>query len=201
MKKRIFDLLFSFFGLLFLSLPFLLISFFIKLESKGPVFFRQWRVGKDGKRFRIFKFRTMRNTEGLQVTIKDDVRITRVGRVLRRYKLDELPQLMNVLRGEMSLVGPRPEVPRYVERYTAEQRKVLQVKPGITDLASLQYLNESEMLNNDEDVETEYLLTVMPEKLKLNLRYIEQSSLWGDCKLIWRTIFRVLFNEGETLFV
>lgn len=195
MMKRLLDIVFSAFGLLLLGVPMLIISVVIKLTDLGPVLFRQVRVGKDGKEFGILKFRTMvvdAERMGAQITVGKDPRITPIGRLLRKTKLDELPQLLNVLSGTMSLVGPRPEVPKYVAMYDDEQRKVLSVKPGITDLASIKYHRESEILAQaGGGWEEVYVQQVMPDKLKLNLEYIERRSLWFDIKLIVKTLLRL----------
>jgi lipopolysaccharide/colanic/teichoic acid biosynthesis glycosyltransferase len=164
----------------------------IKLDSSGPVFFRQVRVGRFEKLFRIFKFRTMcidAEAKGRQITVGEDPRITRSGRFLRRYKLDELPQLLNVVKGEMSLVGPRPEVPKYVEFYPERLRAIiLSVPPGITDFASIEYKDENAILGQAEDPDRVYLTEVMPVKLNYYERYVEERSLWIDAKLIIRTL-------------
>ena len=190
--KRVFDLFFSVIGLLFLMPVFLLIAIWIKLDSPGPVFFRQVRVGRFGEPFRIFKFRTMRaegEEKGKQITVRDDIRITRAGRFLRRYKLDELPQLMNVVKGEMSLVGPRPEVPRYVKLYPDRVReKVLSVPPGMTDYASIEYMDENSLLADADDPETVYIERVMPAKLRNYERYVTERSIGGDLKIILATL-------------
>jgi len=190
--KRLFDILCSFLGLIILS-PFLLIfAIIIKCDSKGHVLFKQVRVGRRGKTFKIWKFRTMvENAEakGLQISSSDDVRITRSGKWLRRTKIDELPQLFNVLFGQMSLVGPRPEVPKYVEMYTEEQREVLKVRPGITDLASIEYRHENDIMAQAEDKEATYINEIMPAKLELNKKYIEKITFWRDLKLIFKTVF------------
>jgi len=195
MIKRLFDIVLSVFGLAVAGLPMLLIAVLIKLTDSGPVFYRQVRVGKDGKEFKIFKFRTMvvdADKIGAQITVGSDPRITRIGRFLRKTKLDELPQLLNVLGGSMSFVGPRPEVPKYVALYSPEQRRVLSVRPGITDLASLKYRHESELLAQaGNDWERVYIEQVMPDKLRLNLEYIEKQSLWLDIKLIFKTLLRL----------
>ena len=170
---RLFDILFSAIGLLLLLPVFLLIYIVIRLESKGGGFFVQERIGKDGKPFGLYKFRTMRtgsDSKGLITIGEHDERITRFGYFLRRYKLDELPQLWNVLKGDMSLVGPRPEVRKYVDLYTEEQREVLKVKPGITDYASIAYVNENEILGSADDPDQAYIEQVMPDKIKLNMR-------------------------------
>jgi len=190
--KRVFDLFFSVIGLLFLVPVFLLIAIWIKLDSPGPVFFRHVRVGRFGEPFRIFKFRTMRaegEATGKQITVRDDIRITRAGRFLRRYKLDELPQLLNVVRGEMSLVGPRPEVLCYVTLYPEGVReKVLSVPPGITDYASIEYMDENALLADADDPETVYIERVMPAKLRNYERYVAERSIGMDLKIILATL-------------
>ncbi len=192
MAKRVFDLLLASVGLALLSPLLLLIALAIKLDSRGPVFYRQQRVGRRGVPFRIHKFRTMLHDErdaGPQITVGVDARITRVGAVLRRHKLDELPQLIDVLQGAMSLVGPRPEVPRYVALYPPDLRaRVLSVRPGITDLASITFRNESELLARAADPEREYLQVVMPRKLALAASYADAPSLAQDLRILWRTL-------------
>jgi lipopolysaccharide/colanic/teichoic acid biosynthesis glycosyltransferase len=169
------------------------VALLVRLSSRGPVFFRQERVGKDGRPFRIYKFRTMRlNSGGPQVTGRTDPRITPIGALLRHWKLDELPQLINVVRGEMALVGPRPEVPRYVAHYTPEQREVLSVPPGITGVVQLEYRHEEELLRDAADPEALYLQEILPAKLALDLKYIRQRSAWTDLRLMAATIRRVL---------
>ncbi|MEX2535694.1 MAG: sugar transferase [Trueperaceae bacterium] len=198
MLKRFLDASAAGVGLLLLSPLLLLIGLLVKLDTPGPALFLQERVGRGGKPFRIFKFRTMRDSpvqSGIELTVGHDPRITRVGAVLRKWKLDEVPQLLNVLRGEMSLVGPRPEVPRYVALYSCEQRRVLEVRPGITDLASLEFRDENDLLVGRRDPASFYLNDIMPRKLELNRRYIEEQSFWFDLQLIWRTVVRVLFPE------
>lgn len=195
--KRIFDFTCSLIGLIILSPFFLIIAIAIKVDSKGPVFFKQKRIGKNGNPFEIYKFRTMvvdAESLGKQITVGEDPRITRVGSFLRKYKLDEFPQLINVLIGDMSLVGPRPEVPRYVEIYNDVQRKVLLVKPGITDYASIEFRNENDILGKSNNPEEEYIKTIMPTKLDLNLKYIDEMSFSHDIKLIFKTIGRVFFE-------
>lgn len=192
MAKRLFDIVCAGIGLLLLSPLLLAVAVWVKLDSPGPVMFRQERVGRFGATFRIHKFRTMRvdaTRLGPQITIGDDARITRSGRWLRASKVDELPQLWDVLRGAMSLVGPRPEVPRYVALYPAELRElVLSVRPGITDPASLSFRNESELLARAEDPEREYVEVVMPMKLRLAADYVRNASLGGDIRLILATL-------------
>ena len=192
MAKRLFDIVCAGIGLLLLSPLLLAVAVWVKLDSPGPVMFRQERVGRFGATFRIHKFRTMRVDAprlGPQITIGDDARITRSGRWLRASKVDELPQLWDVLRGAMSLVGPRPEVPRYVALYPAELRElVLSVRPGITDPASLSFRNESELLARAEDPEREYVEVVMPMKLRLAADYVRSATLGGDIRLILATL-------------
>jgi lipopolysaccharide/colanic/teichoic acid biosynthesis glycosyltransferase len=195
--KRIFDLLFSLMGILVLAPIFLAIAVWIKVDSPGSVFFRQVRVGQFGKEFRIYKFRTMvTNAEALgkQITVGEDPRITDCGRFLRKYKLDELPQLFNVLKGDMSLVGSRPEVPKYVALYTPEQLKVLELPPGITDLASIRFRNESELLAQAENPEEFYVKEIMPQKLELNKQYLAQANLIFDLYIILQTLWRLGFD-------
>ncbi len=194
MGKRLFDLFAAAAALLFLSPLFLLIALAVGLSSKGGVFYRQRRIGLQGRPFRLIKFRSMyadADRRGL-LTIGDDRRITPVGRFLRRYKLDELPQLWNVLKGDMSLVGPRPEVPRYVEHYDERQRKVLDVRPGLTDYASLYYIDEAKVLARSEDPEKAYLEEVLPHKLELALHYVENRSFSEDLKIIFKTLGKLL---------
>lgn len=195
MLKRVFDILLVIPGLILLTPLFIVIAIMLKLDSKGPVFFLQTRVGQNGKDFKLFKFRTMKpgsDQKGLLTVGGRDPRITRMGYHLRRFKLDELPQLINVLNGSMSLVGPRPEVRKYVDLYSEEQKKVLFVKPGITDYASLEYFNENELLANSENPEKSYTDIVMPAKLKLNLKYIAEAGLATDMKIIVRTILKIV---------
>lgn len=192
MAKRLFDLLLSSLGLAVLALPLALVALAIKLDSPGPVFYRQVRVGRRGREFRIHKFRTMTHNpgdRGPQLTVGADARITRVGAVLRRTKVDELAQLFDVLEGTMSLVGPRPEVPRYVALYPAALReKVLSVRPGITDFASIEYRDEGTLLAQSPDPERTYREVVLPAKLALQARYVDEAGVWTDLKLIGRTL-------------
>ena len=194
--KRLIDIIAAATGLLLLLPVFVVLALVIKLDSPGPVFFRQERVGRHGRNFRLYKFRTMTVTppeRDLQITVGQDRRITRAGRVLRRYKLDELPQLIDVLRGTMSLVGPRPEVPRWVDRYPPERRaQILSVRPGITDVASLKFRNENEILALAADPEREYLEVIMPEKLRVAGNYIEHASLKSDLQLLGLTLRTVM---------
>lgn len=202
MIKRVFDVVVASAGLILLWPLLLLIALLIKLDSPGPVFFRQVRIGRHGVPFRLFKFRTMSvagEGHGPQITIGDDVRITRVGGFLRNYKLDELPQLIDVVRGTMSLVGPRPEVPRYVQQYSAEQRaRVLSVRPGITDFASLKFRNESELLARAMDPEREYVEVIMPEKLRVAGNYVEHANLQADLRLLGVTL-KTVFAPVEPM--
>lgn len=189
MSKRLFDIVASGIGLLLLLPLLLLVAVWIKLDSRGPAFFRQTRVGRFGVPFTIHKFRTMRVEAGAEITVGADPRITRAGRFLRATKLDEFPQLWDVLRGAMSLVGPRPEVPRYVAMYPTVLRDVvLSVRPGITDPASLSFRNESELLAQAADPEREYVDVVMPMKLELAADYVRTASLLGDVRLILATL-------------
>ena len=193
--KRLLDI-FSSALVLLLLLPFwLIIALAIVLESRGGVFYRQIRVGKDNKDFYLYKFRTMRSgsdQKGLLTVGERDSRITRVGYFLRKYKIDEFPQLLNVLKGDMSIVGPRPEVRKYVDMYTPEQMRVLSVRPGLTDIASIQYVHENELLAASDNPEKTYIEEVMPAKLALNLQYIDNQSVIGDIKLIWKTFVAIL---------
>ena len=194
MLKRIFDITLSLFGLIIL-LPFMLIiAILIKLDSKGPVFFKQIRVTKNGREFKIFKYRTMRvgSDKYSQITVGKDNRITKIGAFLRKYKLDEIPQLINVLIGDMSLVGPRPEVPKYVALYTDEQKEILKVRAGITDYASIEFSDENDLLASEEDPEKAYIEKVMPKKIELNKKYISEISILTDIKIILLTIKKIL---------
>lgn len=195
--KRLFDIIGSGLGLLFLCPILLIVAIWIKLDSKGPVFYRQVRVGMHNKDFRIFKFRSMRMgaDKGSQVTIGNrDPRVTHSGYFIRKYKLDELPQLINVFIGDMSLVGPRPEVRHYVNYWTEEQMYVLDVRPGITDPASIKFRNENELMERAEDPEDYYINVIMQEKIKLYLEYVQNVSFWYDIKLIFKT-FEVIIKE------
>ena len=195
--KRIFDIMASGCGLLVLSPLFLVLSIWIKLDSKGPVFYRQVRVGRNNKNFELFKFRSMQvgsDKKGL-ITVGDhDPRITRSGYFIRKYKWDEFPQLINVFVGDMSLVGPRPEVRKYVDMYTAEQLHVLDVRPGITDLASIRYRNENELLEQSDNPDKYYTDVIMQDKLRINMEYVANHSFWCDIVLIFKT-FWVIVKE------
>ena len=195
--KRLFDIVASGYGLLVLSPVLLIVAIWIKLDSHGPVFYRQVRVGYKNKDFRIFKFRSMRigSDKGSLVTIGGrDPRITRSGYFIRKYKLDELPQLINVFVGDMSLVGPRPEVRHYVDYWTPEQMHVLDVRPGTTDPAAIKFRNENELMGQAENPEDYYINVIMQEKIKLYLEYVENASFWYDIKLIFQ-IFWVIVKE------
>lgn len=189
--KRIFDVAVSAFALAALSPLLLIVALLIKLTSKGPILFEQERIGKDFRPFQIYKFRTMVRDAprlGGQLTAGHDPRITRVGQMLRKTKLDELPQLFNVLKGDMSLVGPRPEVGRYVEMFPQDYQEILKARPGITDLASLKYRHESEILGKAADPEEEYVKVILPAKIQLNKEYIQRSSFLLDLGLISKTL-------------
>jgi len=197
MLKRCFDICAAAVGLLLLSPLLLAIAVWVKFDSPGPVFYRQVRVGKGGRDFHLWKFRSMRpdaDKLGLLTVGGRDPRITRSGYFIRKYKIDELPQLFNVISGDMSLVGPRPEVRRYVDLYSAEQRQVLNARPGITDYASIEYRNENELLAASADPEFTYIHEVMPAKLKLNMKYIREQGLGTDLKIILRTLHRIVFH-------
>lgn len=193
--KRAIDIVLSTFGIAVLSPVLLVIALAIVMDSKGGVFYRQVRVGRNGKEFRIFKFRTMisdADKRGLLITVGADSRITRVGKILRKTKLDELAQLFNVFIGDMSFVGPRPEVPRYVAMYTPAQRNVLLVRPGITDYASVAYRDENDLLEGASDPERVYIEEIMPAKLELNRQYLSSIGVWTDIKLIFSTVLAVV---------
>lgn len=193
--KRLFDILSSAIAFILLSPLLIVLAVAIIIDSKGGVFYKQKRIGKNGKAFMLYKFRSMRtgaDRKGLITVGSNDDRTTKVGRFIRKYKLDELPQLINILKNEMSVVGPRPEVEKYVQLYTAEQRKVLSVKPGLTDLASLAYINENEILGRAKDPEKTYVEQIMPAKLRLNLEYIEERSFWFDLQIIAKTLMRIV---------
>ena len=194
MAKRLFDFSVALASLILLAPLFVLIAVAIKLDSAGPVFFRGQRVGWYGRAFGLYKFRSMAANaaqRGPGITASGDPRVTRVGRILRRTKLDELPQLLNVVRGEMSLVGPRPEDPRYVALYTPEQRQVLRVRPGITSMASIKYRHEESLLSQGDWHEV-YINKVMPEKLAIDLAYLEKQTFWRDIGVLFSTLLAVL---------
>jgi lipopolysaccharide/colanic/teichoic acid biosynthesis glycosyltransferase len=194
--KRSFDFMISLIGLILLSPVFFFIAVAIKLDSIGPIFFRQVRIGQYGLQFHIYKFRTMivdAETKGLKITVKKDPRVTRVGAILRRYKLDELPQLIDVLINNMSLVGPRPEVPKYVALYSPEIRDIIfSVKPGITDNASIHYRLENRLLTSLSNPEKVYIEEILPKKLRLNVDYVKYQSFWGDIKIIFKTLISLI---------
>ena len=192
---RFFDFILSLVGLVVLAPIFIILAIWIKIDSKGPVFYKQVRVGQNGIDFGLFKFRSMvvdADKKGLISVGGRDPRITRSGYFIRKYKLDELPQLINVLVGDMSLVGPRPEVRKYVDLYTDEQQKVLSVKPGITDYASIEYMDENEILGKSSDPEKTYIEEIMPEKIKYNMKYINNKSLFEYFKIILLTVLKIV---------
>ncbi|NPD46314.1 MULTISPECIES: sugar transferase [unclassified Lentimicrobium] len=193
--KRLFDIIASVLALFFLWPVLLLIALSIIIETRGGVIFKQQRVGRGEQVFWIYKFRTMRpdsESKGLLTVGGRDTRITKVGYYLRKYKLDEMTQLLNILKGDMSWVGPRPEVLKYVNMYNEEQKKVLSVKPGLTDYASLAYINENEILQKSPHPEQTYIQEIMPAKLQMNLRYIKEKSLLTDLKIMWKTFLKIL---------
>lgn len=195
--KRIFDIVASGIGLILLSPLFVILAIWIKCDSIGPVFFKQVRVGRNNMDFQLFKFRSMRvgsDKKGLITVGGHDPRITRSGYYIRKYKLDEFPQLINVFKGDMSLVGPRPEVRKYVDMYTEEQMHVLDVRPGITDLASIRYRNENELLERVNDPDKYYVEVIMPDKLRINLEYVARHSFTFDIRLIFQT-FRAIVSK------
>ena len=199
--KRIFDVLISLSGIVVFSPLLFAVSLLILLSEGWPVLFIQERVGYQGRRFHIWKFRTMvTNAESLggTLTVGDDSRVTAVGRMLRKYKLDEMPQLFNVLKGEMSLVGPRPEVPRYVARYSRDQRVVLDLYPGITDPASITYRDESRLLAESADPERTYIESVMPDKISININYAAKANLWSDFLVLIKTVVEVFAKGGSS---
>ena len=198
--KRLFDILFSLI-VLTIGLPFaLIIALLILADSKGRVLYKQSRVGRNNVDFQLYKFRTMCTgaDKGSLITVGgDDARITKVGRFLRKYKIDEFPQFLNILKGEMSIVGPRPEVRKYVDMYTPEQMRVLSVRPGLTDYASIRYVNENELLATSPDPEKTYIEDIMPDKLKLNLKYIDEQSVGTDLRIILMTLKAIVVRNDE----
>lgn len=196
MNKRVFDFLFALVGLTILSPLMLVIALWIKLDSKGPIFFIQKRVGQFNKPIGVYKYRTMvvnAENKGLKITVGKDPRITQVGQILRKYKLDELPQLFNVVFGSMSFVGPRPEVDEYMRHYPEEiKKKVLSVRPGITDYASIEFKNENDLLASSDDPQQTYLNEILPIKQQYYLQYVDEQNLILDIKLIFRTIIEIL---------
>ncbi len=198
MIKRIFDIIVSFFALFILLPIFVVLGIAIAIESKGGIFYKQKRVGKNGKEFKLFKFRSMyadADKKGLLTVGGRDSRITKVGYFIRKYKLDELPQLINVLKGDMSIVGPRPEVKKYTDLYSEEQKKVLSARPGITDPASLKYRNENDLLAKAENPEKYYIEKIMPEKIKISIDYINKRNFFADLKVIFNTVFSVFLKK------
>jgi len=197
MIKRLFDIVFSFFGLIFISPLLLILAILIKLSSPGPVFYRGTRIGRSGKSFKIFKFRTMVvDAEKTRIwsTSVNDPRLTKIGKFLKKYQIDELPQLINVLKGEMSLVGPRPQVPWAVELYNEEEKTLLNLQPGMTDWASLWNFHEGEILKGSKDADKDYLEKIHPEKMRLALEYARHHSFWIDLKIIFKTIIAIFFR-------
>ena len=196
--KRLFDIITSLI-VLSVGLPFgILIALVIVIDSKGKIFYKQSRVGRHNVDFPLYKFRTMysESDRGSLITIgENDTRITKIGLFLRKYKIDEFPQFFNILKGEMSIVGPRPEVRKYVDLYTPEQMKVLSVRPGLTDYASIRYVNENALLAASDDPEQTYIHEIMPDKLALNLKYIEEQSLWVDLKIILKTFSAIIHRS------
>ena len=196
--KRVFDIVVSALMLIVLSPVFLILAIAIKIDSKGPVFYRQVRVTKYGKQFRIFKFRSMVNNAdkiGAQVTVNNDARITKVGKFIRKCRLDEICQLIDVFRGTMTFVGTRPEVPKYVDKYTPEMMATLLLPAGVTSLSSILYKDESELLDAAEDVDAVYVSEVLPKKMQYNLEALEKFGFWSDVKVMFMTVFAVLGKE------
>ena len=194
-EKRVFDVVFALLGIVLLLPVFLIVMVLLKIDSKGSVIYKQVRVGLNLRNFELYKFRTMftdSDRKGLLTVGDHDTRITRVGYWLRKYKIDELPQLFNILKGEMSFVGPRPEVLKYVLLYNSVQKRVLTVKPGITDWASIQFINENQLLENSDDPENYYINTIIPTKVSQNLKYIDNNNLWIDLKIISFTLKRII---------
>jgi lipopolysaccharide/colanic/teichoic acid biosynthesis glycosyltransferase len=199
MMKRAFDLLLASVGTIIISPLLVILATWIKLDSPGPVFYRGMRVGQFGRVFRIFKFRTMvvdAERIGASSTPEDDPRVTRAGKFLRQYKLDELPQLLNVLNGTMSLVGPRPQVAWAVELYSEDEKQILSLRPGITDYSSLKFRNEGEILQGSTDPDRTYLERIHPEKMRLSLEYLHNNSLWLDCKILAKTVTTLFLGFG-----
>ena len=193
MIKRFFDITSALLVLITLLPLFVIICLLIIFDSKGGILYYQERVGRGLKPFMLYKFRTMKkDSKGLKITVGKDPRITSIGHVLRSYKLDELPQLINIIKGDMSVVGPRPETPNYVALYSINQKRVLDVRPGLTDYASLEFIDENKVLSAYDDPEKAYIETIMPAKLSLNLKYINEHSFWVDIKIIFKTIFKII---------
>jgi len=201
MLKRLFDIIVASIGLLMISPLLLVIAFLIKLDSKGPILYQGTRVGKNGQEFHILKFRTMvinADHLGGPSTSDDDPRLTKAGKRIRRYNLDELPQLINVLKGDMSIVGPRPEVPEEVEQYTEEEEALLSVRPGMTDYASIKFNNEGEILRGSKDPHQAYREVIRPEKIRLGLEYVNTRSIYVDLRIIFRTLMILLRRSDLT---
>ena len=194
MIKRLFDIIFSFVGIVFLFPVFIIVSILIKIDSSGPVFFVQERVGLNGKFFKIIKFRSMKtnHNNSLKVTLENNKRITRIGKKIRKYKIDEIPELINVFIGDMSFVGPRPDVPGYADLLKGEGRNILKLRPGITSRASIKYANEEMILLNEDDPIAYNNNIIFPDKVKLNLNYYYNNNIWIDIKIIFATLFAVL---------
>ena len=194
MIKRLFDIIFSLVGIVFLFPVFIIVSILIKIDSSGPVFFIQERVGLNGKIFKIIKFRSMKtnHNNSLTVTLENDKRITRIGKKIRKYKIDEIPELINVFIGDMSFVGPRPDVPGYADLLKGESRNILKLRPGITSRASIKYANEEMILLNEDDPIAYNNNIIFPDKVKLNLNYYYNNNIWIDIKIIFATLFAVL---------
>ena len=193
MIKRLFDIIFSFVGIVFLFPVFIIVSILIKIDSYGPIFFLQERVGLNGKFFKIIKFRSMKtnHNNSLTVTLENDKRITRIGKKIRKYKIDEIPELINVFIGDMSLVGPRPDVPGYADLLEGESRNILKLRPGITSRASIKYADEEMILLNEDDPIAYNNNIIFPDKVKLNLNYYNNNNIWIDIKIIFATLFAV----------
>ncbi|MFL2573910.1 MAG: sugar transferase [Flavobacteriales bacterium] len=191
MIKRLFDVVFSLVGIVFLLPIFIVVSFLIKIDSSGPIFFLQKRVGLNGDIFKIIKFRTMRvnHNNSLTITLENDVRITRIGKILRKYKIDEIPELINVLIGDMSFVGPRPDVPGYADLLKGNNRNILKLRPGITSKASIKYANEEQLLLDQQDPIAYNNDVIFPDKVKMNLNYYENNNIWIDIKIIFATLY------------
>ena len=203
MVKRLFDILFSLIFLVLLSPLFLIIALGVKISSKGEVIYRQKRLGRNGRLFTLYKFRSMvtgADREGSHLTGQNDRRITRFGRILRKTKLDELPQLFNVLKGDMSIVGPRPEVEDFKEHYTGDFSRILDIRPGITDYASIYYIEEEKILP-DQERDKFYIEKILPNKMKIQLEYVEKQSLFYDIKVIFLTLISLLFKTGKKSFI
>jgi len=194
MIKRLFDIILSFIGIIILIPVFIIVSILIKIDSPGPVFFLQERVGLNGKLFKIIKFRSMKinHNNSLTVTIENDKRITRIGKKIRKYKIDEIPELINVFVGDMSFVGPRPDVPGYADLLLGENRNILKLRPGITSRATIKYANEEMILLNEDDPIAYNNNIIFPDKVKMNLNYYNNNNIWIDIKIIFATLFAVL---------